>query len=231
VQSEEELLHVTNELVRHDIAHEINDSSDFTAAAISDGSALLFRLIDHESAAYLRKRCTLASFLSARHVPAIAGQSTCCDLSAKYFTGSKRTWSDVYAVLSVHGSDRAQEDSHGQIQFAHVVLFANRFGPPVVNMTVAGGQDKVLKIVSLRPKAPVLGFQCFSGSPGRMRELEVFLEFSSEEIQNEWLLALCRIGVVPRLESPSQDSGFKFCQTFAAGSLQLLRCVTLNCPI
>ena len=225
MSSDEELLHAANELILHDVVHEINDSSDFNAETLSEGSAHLFRLIDDEDPAYLRKRCTFASFTSARHAPAVAGYRVCRDLKAKYFTGRTRAWSNVYAVLGAVGADTAQDEPVGQIPFASVVLFENHYGPPVVNMTVAGGQDKVLKIVSLRPKAPVLGFQSFNGHPGKMSELEVFVEFSSEEIQNEWLLVLCRVGIVPGLESPSQDSGFKFCQIFATGALQLLRCL------
>jgi hypothetical protein len=111
----------------------------------------------------------------------------------------------------------------GQIYFASVVLFENEFGLPSINMTVTGGQDKVIKIVSLRYGFPVLGFQSFHGRTGAMSEIEMFLEFSSEEIQNEWLLLLCQIGVVPQLESPSQDSGFTFRQELCSGSAQLLR--------
>ena len=223
--SDEELLHTANELIRQDVVHEIDDACDFNVGTLSEDSKHLFRLIDDESPNYLKRRCTLASFLSPRHSPAatIAGFRVFSDLQAKYFTGSVRTWRHVYAVLGVLGTDGDNEEPLGQIHFANIVLFENRFGPPSVNMTLTGVQDKVLKIVSLRHKAPVLGFQSFNGRPGEMSEIEIFLEFSSEEIQNEWLLKLCQIGVVPGLESPSQDSGFSFCQTFASGAALLLR--------
>jgi hypothetical protein len=225
VFSDEELLHTANELIRLDVAHEVNDASDFNAKTLLEDSKHLFRLIDDESPSYLKKRCTLASFLSPRHSPAvaIAGFGVFSDLQAKYFTGSIRTWRHVYAILGVLGTTDAHEEPLGQIHFANIVLFENQFGPPSVNVTVTGGQDKVLKIVSLRHKAPVLGIQSFNGRPGEMSEIEIFLEFSSEEIQNEWLLMLCQIGVVPGLESPSQDSGFSFCQTFASGAAQFMR--------
>ncbi len=227
--SDEQLLHVANELIRLDILHEINDASDFTADTIGENSVHLFRLIDDESPSYLKKRCTLASLLSSRHSPAVGTSSfgVVSDIQAKCFTGSTRTWRHVLAVLGVVGSNDAHEEPLGQVHFASILLFENRFAPPSVNMVLTRGQGKVLKIVSLRHKAPVLGIQSFTGRPGEMSELEVFLEFSSEQIQNEWLLKLCQVGVVPGLESPSQDSGFTFCQTFATGTAQLLRCARL----
>ncbi len=194
---------------------------------MSDDSVNLFRFIDDENPIYFKKRSTLASFISPRYSAAAAGGFVVVsDFQAKLFTGTARTWRHVNAVLSVlavqpiHDIDTTT--SFEQISFGSMVLFEHEFSAPTVNMMVTGGQDKVLKIVSLRYGAPVLGFQSFNGFPGEMSELEVFLEFSSEEIQNEWLLLLCQIGVVPQLESPSQDSGFSFRQEISSGSAMLL---------
>jgi hypothetical protein len=223
VSADDDLLQLANELIRRDVVHEINDACGFDVSTLSDDSVNLFRFIDDENPIYFKKRSTLASFISPRYSAAAAGGFVVVsDFQAKLFTGTARTWRQVNAVLSVLAVQPIHDASFEQISFGSMVLFEHEFSAPTVNMMVTGGQDKVLKIVSLRYGAPVLGFQSFNGFPGEMSELEVFLEFSSEEIQNEWLLLLCQIGVVPELESPSQDSGFSFRQEISSGSAMLL---------
>lgn len=156
VSSDDQLLHAANELIRRDVVHEINDAVGFCMATLSADGANLFRLIDDEDASYLKKRATLASFISPRHSPSLSSQgfSFVLDHQAKYFTGSVRTWRPVHAVLSVLGAQPAHRESVGQIHFAVLLLFENEFGLPNVDTTVTGGQDKVLKIVSLRCAHP-----------------------------------------------------------------------------
>ena len=229
VSSDAELLHVSNELIRRDVAHEIKDIGGFNIGRLSQDSKNLFRLIDDEPPSYLKKRNTLVSFISPRYPQSAAGFSVLPDLQAKYFTGKSRKWRNIFAVLSVLTPHAVSPGDASQMHFASVLVFENEFGAPSVNLTLSGGADvqlsKVLKVVSLRPGAPVLGFQSFNGKPGGMNEVEIFLEFSSEEVQNDWLMKLCEIGVFPALESPSEDSGFILRQEIADGAAQQLRWV------
>jgi hypothetical protein len=248
VSTEEQLLQVANELIRRDVLHDINDECGFDAASLSVSAPRRFRLIDDETPSYLKRRATLASFTSPRHAAAlfVPGFRVVTDHNAKctcptipaacllrlrsYFTGSIRSWRPCCALLTVLGALPAHDEPVGQIHFASVVLFESEFCPPCVNMTVAGAQDKVLKVVSLRGGSPVLAFQSFHGTTGAMTEAEIFLELSSEASRNEWLLMLCSIGIVPELESPSHDSGFAFRQEISSGSAQLLRCAIAPPP-
>jgi len=233
--SDAEVLHVANELIRRDVAHEIKDVGGFNLGRLSQDSNNLFRLIDDEPPSYLKKRETLVSFISQRHPQSAKGFSILPDLQAKYFTGKSRKWRNIYAILSVLTPNPAAASvaaDQRAVNFATVLVFENEFGGPSFNLTLSGGggvqASKVLKVVSLKPGAPVLGFQAFDGTPGDMSEVEVFVEFSSEEIQNDWLMKLCEIDLFPALESPSEDSGFFLRQEIADGAAQQLKCVPFS---
>ena len=160
-------MHLANELIRRDVIHEINDACGFDVGSLSDDSVNLFRFIDDENPIYFKKRSTLASFISPRYSAAAAGGFVVVsDFQAKLFTGTARTWRQVNAVLSVLAVQPIHDASFEQISFGSMVLFEHEFSAPTVNMMVTGGQDKVLKIVSLRYGAPVLGFQSFNGFTG-----------------------------------------------------------------
>ena len=75
VSSDAELLHVSNELIRRDVAHEIKDIGGFNIGRLSQDSKNLFRLIDDEPPSYLKKRNTLVSFISPRYPQSAAGFS------------------------------------------------------------------------------------------------------------------------------------------------------------